>query len=200
MGNETFQTSLYRVWNRFIPNKSQVSIYHNYGVVNYLRRSSVTFQKYPPPPPPPPPLAFYRLSHCRHPNKEMARICRAFIISSTERRCTPSTKIPVTCIYKYIKHNCTGIDLPHLCVTDYISRVAICTQTSINSNASTDHVIRSVNYDTTGLCDAMKKLFHAQCGINRSQALGASLTGPGVLGNQIPYARMPCNNHTILYT
>ena len=36
-----FQTRLRRVWNRFIPNESQVSIYHNQGVVDCLFRSPI---------------------------------------------------------------------------------------------------------------------------------------------------------------
>ena len=38
-GIKRFQTRLRRVWNRFIPHESQVSIYHNQGVVDSLSRS-----------------------------------------------------------------------------------------------------------------------------------------------------------------
>ena len=37
-GINRFQTRLRRVWNRFIPHESQVSIYHNQGVVDSLSR------------------------------------------------------------------------------------------------------------------------------------------------------------------
>ena len=44
-GIKRLQTRLCRVWNRFIPHESQVSIYHNQGVVNSLSRSTVNTNK-----------------------------------------------------------------------------------------------------------------------------------------------------------
>ena len=41
MGDKRFQTRLRRVWNRFIPHESQLSIYHNQGVVDSLSRSPI---------------------------------------------------------------------------------------------------------------------------------------------------------------
>ena len=39
MGIKRFQMRLRRVWNHFLPHSSQVSIYHNQGVVDSLSRS-----------------------------------------------------------------------------------------------------------------------------------------------------------------
>ena len=45
MGIKRFQTRLRRVWNRFIPHESQVSIYHNQGDVDSLSRSPINTNK-----------------------------------------------------------------------------------------------------------------------------------------------------------
>ena len=44
-GMKRFQTRLRRVWNRFIPHESQVSIYHNQGVVDSFSRSPININK-----------------------------------------------------------------------------------------------------------------------------------------------------------
>ena len=44
-GIKRFQTRLRRVWNRFIPHESQVSIYHNQGVVDSLSHSPMNTNK-----------------------------------------------------------------------------------------------------------------------------------------------------------
>ena len=45
MGIKRFQTSFRRVWNCFIPHESQVSIYHNQGVVDSLFCSPINTNK-----------------------------------------------------------------------------------------------------------------------------------------------------------
>ena len=71
-GGKRFQTRLRRVWNRFIPHESQVSIYRNQGVGDSLFRppiTSVFLHKNTTVP------AYRHLSPCPHPNKEVARDC-----------------------------------------------------------------------------------------------------------------------------
>ena len=41
MGDKTIPDEAPRVWSRFIPHESQVSIYHNQGVVDSLSRSPI---------------------------------------------------------------------------------------------------------------------------------------------------------------
>ena len=70
--SKRFQARLRRVWNRFIPFESQVSIYHNQGVVDSLSRSLIKsiFQHQNTAI-----ISVSQLSHRSNSGKEVARSC-----------------------------------------------------------------------------------------------------------------------------
>ena len=105
-----FQTRLRRVWNRFIPHESQVSIYHNQSVVGSLSRSPINtnkcvFQGWNTGT-----SSFPRLPQRRHPYKKVAQNCMrpygdaVTVIVMRNKACHPLRLNPYRYIQKYQTH------------------------------------------------------------------------------------------------
>ena len=77
--------------------------------------------------------ALRRLSHRRHPNKEVALNCMRRYGDGVTVICNP-LRLNHIDMKKNINHKCTFVDLRHLCVRDSLLCVLICTQIPICSN------------------------------------------------------------------
>ena len=155
MGIKRYQTKLHRVWNRFIPHESQVSIYHNQGVVDSLSRSSINTNK----------CVFkvktqerprfvgcltvviqirkWRLIAC----VVMATLWRLFAMQSTA--CRPLRLTPYGYVQTYQTQLYICRSTTSMC-QGFFAVCVICSKISTNSYGWLGHLIGSANCDVTG--------------------------------------------------